>query len=37
MQPLNNLYTPLSGPRKSVSNRAPHLLTPALAISNTFF
>jgi len=35
MHPINNFCTPLSawvGPRKSVSNRAPHLLTPALVV-----
>jgi len=30
MHPLKNFYTPLSRPRKSASNRAPHLLMPAL-------
>jgi len=30
MHPQNNFYTPLRGPRTSVSNQAPDLLTPAL-------
>ena len=30
MHPRKNIYTPLMGALQNVSNRAPHLLTPAL-------
>jgi len=32
MHPRKNFSAPLSGARRSISNRAPHLLTPALQL-----